>query len=99
MSVSYIPRQCCSLASFPRKRESRAQAPRGLDARLRGHDVLLVPNLRNGHLVRCGSQVATGIVRKRDQQKNGTDGGKNGHALDLSTTPAYHSIFSLVFLC
>src|SRR5712671_7320997 len=50
MSVSYIPRQCCSLASCPRKRESRAQAPRGLDARLRGHDVLLVPNLRNGHL-------------------------------------------------
>ena len=67
MSVSYIPRQCCSLASFPRKRESRAQAPRGLDARLRGHDVLLVPNLRNGHRVRCGSSVATGIALKRNQ--------------------------------
>src|SRR5438093_4978282 len=38
-------------ASFPRKRESRGPPPQGLDARLRGHDVLLAPNLRNGHLV------------------------------------------------
>src|SRR5437879_13465860 len=37
-------------ASFPRKRESRGPPPQGLDARLRGHDVLLAPNLRNGHL-------------------------------------------------
>src|SRR5712692_5017395 len=48
------------VASFPRRRESRRRAPWGLDARLRGHDVLLVmtlvPDLRNGHLVltRCG---------------------------------------------
>ena len=39
------------LASFPRKRESRRRRAGGLDARLRGHDVLLVPDLRNGHLV------------------------------------------------
>src|SRR5713101_3626678 len=39
------------LASFPRKRESRSRAPWGLDARLRGHDVLLAPDLRNRHLV------------------------------------------------
>src|SRR5712692_8175425 len=39
------------LASFPRKRESRRRAPWGLDARLRGHDVLLAPDLRNRHLV------------------------------------------------
>ena len=42
------------LASFPRRRESRWQALRGLDARLRGHDVLramvLVLDLRNRHL-------------------------------------------------
>ena len=37
----------CGLASFPRKRESRRSAPWGLDARLRGHDVLLAPDLRN----------------------------------------------------
>jgi len=41
----------CGLASFPRKRESRRRAPWGLDARLRGHDVLLAPDLRNRHLV------------------------------------------------
>ena len=29
------------VASFPRKRESRRRAPWGLDARVRGHDVLL----------------------------------------------------------
>jgi hypothetical protein len=40
----------CGLASFPRKRESRRRAPWGLDARLRGHDVLLAPDLRNRHL-------------------------------------------------
>src|SRR6185503_11371198 len=38
------------LASCPRKRESRRRGAWGLDARLRGHDVLLVPDLRNGHL-------------------------------------------------
>src|SRR2546426_12344994 len=40
----------CGLASFPRKRESRGRAPWGLDARLRGHDILLAQDLRNGHL-------------------------------------------------
>src|SRR5438552_13516840 len=40
----------CGLASFPRKRETRRRAPWGLDARLRGHDVLLAQDLRNGHL-------------------------------------------------
>ena len=30
------------VASFPRKRESRGRAPWGLDARVRGHDVLVV---------------------------------------------------------
>jgi hypothetical protein len=40
----------CGLASFPRKRESRRRAPWGLDARLRGHDVVLAPDLRNRHL-------------------------------------------------
>ena len=40
----------CGLASCPRKRESRRRAPWGLDARFRGHDVLLAPDLRNGHL-------------------------------------------------
>jgi hypothetical protein len=80
MSVSYIHRQCCSLASFPRKRESRAQAPRGLDARLRGHDVLLVPNLRNGHRVRCGSSVATGIalIGKRSEGEGRQKGRQSG---------------------
>src|SRR5712692_1555470 len=47
------------VASFPRRRESRRRAPWGLDARLRGHDVLLVmtlvPDLRNGHLVYCNT--------------------------------------------
>ena len=33
------------LASFPRKRESRGRAPWGLDARLRGHDILLAQDL------------------------------------------------------
>src|SRR5207342_3772457 len=40
----------CGLASFPQKRESRRRAPWGLDARLRGHDVLLAPDLRHRHL-------------------------------------------------
>ena len=30
------------IASFPGKRESRGRAPWGLDARVRGHDVLVV---------------------------------------------------------
>ena len=42
------------VASCPRRRESSRRAPWGLDARLRGHDILLVmtlvPDLRNGHL-------------------------------------------------
>ena len=41
----------CGLVSFPRKRESRRRALMGLDARLRGHDVLLASDLRNRHLV------------------------------------------------
>ena len=40
----------CGLVSFLRKRESRRRTPWGLDARLRGHDVLLAPDLRNRHL-------------------------------------------------
>jgi hypothetical protein len=42
----------CGLASFPRKRESRGQEPRGLDACVRRQDVLLASNLRNRHLAR-----------------------------------------------
>ncbi len=41
----------CGLASFPRKRESTGRALWGLDARRRGHDMLLAQDLRNGHLV------------------------------------------------
>ena len=41
----------CGLASFPRKRESRRRGAWELDARLRGHPVLLVANLRNRHVV------------------------------------------------
>src|SRR5712691_7885447 len=41
------------VASCPRRWESSRRAPWGLDARLRGHDMLLVmtlvPDLRNGH--------------------------------------------------
>ena len=35
----------CILASFPRKRESRRRGAWELDARLRGHDVLLASDL------------------------------------------------------
>jgi transposase len=47
----------CSLGSFPRKRESRRRTPWGLDARLRGHDVILVPDLRNRHRACCVADV------------------------------------------
>jgi hypothetical protein len=40
----------CGIVSFPRKRGSRRRGPWGLDARLRGHDVLLASDLRNRHL-------------------------------------------------
>src|SRR5713101_7743502 len=56
----------CGLASFPRKRESRRQAPWGLDARLRGHDVLLAPDLRNRHLGRPQCHDALQAVLRRD---------------------------------
>jgi hypothetical protein len=45
------------LASFPRKRESRRRGAWGLDARLRGYEVLLVLDLRNGHLARLVEMV------------------------------------------
>ena len=51
MLIAYTTRYY-GLTSFPRKRESRRQVLWGLDARRRGHDVLLVPNLCNGHLPR-----------------------------------------------
>ena len=49
-----------SLASCPRTRESRRRAPWGLDARRRGHDVLLVQDLRNRHLDNVRQCTATG---------------------------------------
>ena len=55
----------CGLASFPRKRESRGRTPWGLDARLRGHDILLVQDLRNGHLVPRLMQGTTANVVRR----------------------------------
>src|SRR6266545_2771619 len=48
----------CGLVSFPRKRESRRRAPWGLDARLRGHDVLLASDLRNRHLAASNAPQA-----------------------------------------
>jgi hypothetical protein len=58
LSLGVLPRcplhkytaSACGFASFPRKRESRRRVLWGLDARLRGHDVLLAPDLRNRHL-------------------------------------------------
>src|SRR2546422_7703379 len=52
----------CGLASFPRKRESRGRAPWGLDARLRGHDILLAQDLRNGHLASFDDALWTEIL-------------------------------------
>jgi hypothetical protein len=66
----------CGLVSFPRRRESRRPAPWGLDARLRGHDVLLVPDLRNRHLVfygddslghMCGHSMGKGAEQRACQ--------------------------------
>ena len=49
MSISYIHCQCLQPCVIPAKAGSRGCVPRGLDAHLRGHDVLLVPNVQNGH--------------------------------------------------
>jgi len=53
------------LGSFPRKRASRRRVPWGLDARLRGHDVLLASDLRNRHLGWCVDTRKISIAEQR----------------------------------
>ena len=60
MSISYIHCQYLSPRVIPAKAGIQETRVWGLDARLRGHDVLLVPDLRNGHL--GGIQVPVVIV-------------------------------------
>jgi len=50
MSISYIHCQFLGPRVIPAKAGIQETSAWGLDARLRGHDVLLVPDLRNGHL-------------------------------------------------
>src|SRR4029453_11539214 len=52
-NTSYAITTCqgCSYASFPCKWAARRRAPWGWDARLRAHDVVLAPDLRNRHRV------------------------------------------------
>src|SRR4026209_1816624 len=56
MSISYMHCQFLGPRVIPAKAGIQETSAWGLDARLRGHDVLLVPDLRNGHLggARCG---------------------------------------------
>jgi len=65
MSISYIHCQFLGPRVIPAKAGIQETSAWGLDARLRGHDVLLVPDLRNGHLeqliIRAGKKsLATG---------------------------------------
>src|SRR2546422_1541132 len=71
----------CGLASFPRKRESRGRAPWGLDARLRGHDILLAQDLRNGHLDALGL-YSTEVYQKT---REATIARQQEELLELST--------------
>ena len=52
MSIAYIHCQFLGPRVIPAKAGIQETSAWGLDARLRGHDVLLVPDLRNGHLAR-----------------------------------------------
>jgi hypothetical protein len=70
----------CGLASFPRKWESRRRAPWGLDARLRGHDVLLAPDLRNGHL-----GIFQPVARPGTPGQAGSAGGRRLDASSCAT--------------
>ena len=60
MSVSYIHCQFLWPRVIPAKAGIQETRTMGLDARLRGHDALLAPDLRNRHL--GGIQVPVVIV-------------------------------------